>query len=427
MPKIFTEMTSELKFELLGIGFATMGLLGIISLMGYNAGPIGSAIAKILRYAFGVGSPVIPLGLIIVGLKYIWMRSRITYSLRFLGIVVLYFLSLAIFHHVRIPVGEEVLPESLLLGGGLSGGMILFTIRKLLGFYGSLIVLVAASVCAFIVATTWSLAQGFVLAKQKASEGLTSAREALSCTLEDNTEKSPVFYNQEQETTPIIRKIKTVELPGKLALEPEANPIEPFIPKNSAYTVPPLSILRKSIKPRYLKMSKEIADNTRVLEETLKDFNVSAKVVHTSQGPTVTRYELEPAPGVKVSRIVNLSDDITLKLATSGVRIEAPIPGKAAIGIEVPNKEVSSVPLRDVLESEAFQQASSRLTVALGKDIAGQTVLADLAKMPHLLVAGSTGSGKSVCINTLITSILFKAHPSEVKFVLIDPKMVETF
>jgi len=134
---------------------------------------------------------------------------------------------------------------------------------------------------------------------------------------------------------------------------------------------------------------------------------------------------LQPAPGVKISRIVNLADDIALKLAAPGVRIEAPIPGKAAVGIEVPNREICSVPLREVLESSEFQRSSSRLTVGLGKDITGQPIIADLAKMPHLLVAGATGSGKSVCINTLIVSILFKARPEEVKFLLIDPKVVE--
>ena len=191
------------------------------------------------------------------------------------------------------------------------------------------------------------------------------------------------------------------------------------------YTVPALSLLSKPNKAKPAKLSKELTDNAGILEETLRNFGVKAKIINTCQGPAVTRYELEPAPGVKVSRIVGLSDDLALTLAAPGIRIEAPIPGKAAIGIEVPNKNVSSVPLREVLESEEFQKSKSRLAVALGKDIAGQTIVADLAKMPHMLVAGATGSGKSVCINTLITSLLFKASPEEVKLILIDPKMVE--
>jgi S-DNA-T family DNA segregation ATPase FtsK/SpoIIIE len=174
-----------------------------------------------------------------------------------------------------------------------------------------------------------------------------------------------------------------------------------------------------------MKTTKELADNARLLEVTLDEFGVGARVLNAYQGPAVTRYELEPAAGVKVSRIVSLADDIALKMAAPGVRMEAPIPGKAAIGIEVPNKEIVPVPLREVVECDDYQRSASRLTVALGKDIAGQPIIADLAKMPHLLVAGATGSGKSVCINTLIVSVLFKARPDEVKFLMVDPKMVE--
>ncbi len=161
------------------------------------------------------------------------------------------------------------------------------------------------------------------------------------------------------------------------------------------------------------------------LEETLKSFGVDAKVVNVSMGPAVTRYELQPSPGVKVSKIVNLSDDISLNLAASGVRIEAPIPGKAAIGIEVPNKEVVAVFLKEVIDSRSFKDYPSKLAFALGKDISGQSIVTDITKMPHLLVAGATGSGKSVCINSLIVSLLFKASPNEVKLLMVDPKVVE--
>ncbi|MBR6268021.1 MAG: DNA translocase FtsK [Selenomonadaceae bacterium] len=185
-----------------------------------------------------------------------------------------------------------------------------------------------------------------------------------------------------------------------------------------------INILSKRVKKKNAALEIEIQENAHTLQKTLEDFKVKAKIINACHGPAVTRYELEPAPGVKVSKITNLSDDLALSLAAFSVRIE-PIPGKAAIGIEVPNKELEGVQLREVLEDPAFEEAKSKLTVGLGKDIGGQAIFADLAKMPHLLVAGATGSGKSVCINTLITSILFKAKPDEVKFVLIDPKMVE--
>jgi len=192
------------------------------------------------------------------------------------------------------------------------------------------------------------------------------------------------------------------------------------------YVLPPLSILKspsskKSGKPN----DKDIITNAKLLEETLANFGISAKVVQVSKGPAITRYELQPAPGIKVSRIVSLSDDIALSLAAQAVRIEAPIPGKAAIGIEIPNQDITPVFLKEVLESEEFSESHSKLVVGLGKDIAGNNIITDIARMPHLLIAGATGSGKSVCVNTLIVSILYNASPEEVKMLMIDPKVVE--
>ncbi len=189
------------------------------------------------------------------------------------------------------------------------------------------------------------------------------------------------------------------------------------------YHFPSLDILAKGTGSQ--SNGEEVAQNAMMLENVLSNFGITAKVVNATQGPTVTRYEIEPAPGVKVSRIVNLTDDIALNLAAQHIRMEAPIPGKSAIGIEVPNKTTEAVHLRDVLDCSDFKDARGGIPVGLGKDIAGKPVITDLAKMPHLLVAGTTGSGKSVCVNTLISSILFSRKPEEVKLLLIDPKMVE--
>lgn len=189
------------------------------------------------------------------------------------------------------------------------------------------------------------------------------------------------------------------------------------------YHFPSLDILAKGEVGQ--NNNEEVAFNAMRLEEVLSSFGISAKVVNATQGPTVTRYEIEPAQGVKVSRIVNLTDDIALNLAAQHIRMEAPIPGKSAIGIEVPNTKTEAVHLRDVLDCSDFKEARGGIPVGLGKDIAGKPVITDLAKMPHLLVAGTTGSGKSVCVNTLISSILFSRKPEEVKLLLIDPKMVE--
>ena len=191
------------------------------------------------------------------------------------------------------------------------------------------------------------------------------------------------------------------------------------------YEYPPVTLLSKPSKKTIKGGAKALTDTATKLQKTLYSFGVSAKVENVSVGPAITRYELKPAEGVRVSKIANLADDIALNLAAETIRIEAPIPGKQAVGIEVPNKEKESVHLREVLESEEFQNNKSKLTVALGKDVAGNIQLADIAKMPHVLIAGSTGSGKSVCINTIISSIIYNAKPSEVKLVMVDPKVVE--
>ena len=191
------------------------------------------------------------------------------------------------------------------------------------------------------------------------------------------------------------------------------------------YEYPPVELLSKSKSKTLKGGAKALTDTATKLQKTLYSFGVSAKVENVSVGPAITRYELKPAEGVRVSKIANLADDIALNLAAETIRIEAPIPGKQAVGIEVPNKEKETVHLREVLESKDFKENTSKLTIALGKDVAGNAQLADIAKMPHVLIAGSTGSGKSVCINTIITSIIYNAKPSEVKLVMVDPKVVE--
>ncbi len=192
------------------------------------------------------------------------------------------------------------------------------------------------------------------------------------------------------------------------------------------YTYPDLDLLNKNDDSLDSADSRaELKETATKLIATLKSFNVEAKLLNVSKGPTVTRYELKPGEGVKVSKFVGLADDIALRLAATGVRIEAPIPNKEAVGIEIPNKTVATVGVREVLDTPEFKNFPSKLAFALGKDIAGKNVVVDLGKMPHLLVAGATGSGKSVCINTLITSIIYKADPNEVKLLMIDPKVVE--
>ncbi len=221
------------------------------------------------------------------------------------------------------------------------------------------------------------------------------------------------------------------EIPVEAQDEPAVQPQEELSPQEAEeepeeeYTPPPIDILNEVPQVVDSNLQDELRANAEKLVDTLRSFGVQTRIIDIARGPAVTRYELQPSAGVKISKITNLADDIALNLAASGVRIEAPIPNKPAVGIEVPNKVVSTVSIREVLESEEFKTSKSKLSVALGRDIAGKVTIADLAKMPHTLIAGSTGSGKSVCINSLIVSILYKAKPDEVKLLMVDPKMVE--
>lgn len=245
-----------------------------------------------------------------------------------------------------------------------------------------------------------------------------------------DSEKRPEFVIQRSESLQMEEPTVDKSL-HKKADEPIQQPeeVEREIQKQEGiqlkdYKVPPISLLKRGKKGGG-NSDRQLRETALKLEQTLQNFGVKVHVTNASCGPSVTRYELQPEQGVKVSKIVGLADDIKLNLAVTDLRIEAPIPGKAAVGIEVPNSENSAVMLRDLLESKEFQQSSSKITFAVGKDIAGKVVVADIAKMPHLLVAGSTGSGKSVCINTLIMSILYKSNPEDVKLIMVDPKVVE--
>ena len=208
-------------------------------------------------------------------------------------------------------------------------------------------------------------------------------------------------------------------------MQVKENTANPAAESSKQYKFPPVSLLNRNTNSKASNLERENRDTAITLKQTLQNFGVKVDITDKSCGPSVTRYELKPELGVKVSRIVSLADDIKLSLAAADIRIEAPIPGKSAIGIEVPNKEAGSVFLRELIETDTFKNTSSKIAFAAGKDIAGKTIVADIARMPHLLIAGATGSGKSVCINTIIMSILYKARPDEVKLIMVDPKVVE--
>ena len=670
------------NYELMGIVLAAVGIICLCGIVGLDVGFVGLKAAKFLKYFFGIGA--MPAAAVFLGLGgyYIMKHTKLHWNTRMVGGILFYACGLGMYHHWVIKEGAEILPESLVDGGGLLGGILTLILHKVVGTDGTPVLLGAGLLGSALVVTTWSLAKGILTTKEKAEQGAQVAKKATVVaydkTLEVGTkakeqvqeyvqehvqeyvqeqvqnvgeklqklkgreflsryEEESAFLNQgaaEKQKDDSLPGSRVAEKPGKLAQMPnkivqepkatrnnlvDANPVaanffgaefasdvepedqvpslasqlgiseeelhperkqseasnletdsavdnasvdssrhdaikffddiveldlsapigqekteaveaEPVLdttvedttvenatdedldwdslqlqqpeddveaevydyglddmdisysqdsvditenvpddsgeieetavqelpkpavstsvantvsntasaaavgnlsktsievqPPPPPYILPSLHLLSKKVKVMSETLNQEIAANARILGETLANFKVKASILNACHGPAVTRYEVKPAPGVKVSKITGLADDIALNMAASAVRIEQ-IPGKAAIGIEVPNQELESVQLREVLENPAFAAAKSRLTVGLGKDISGQAIFADLAKMPHLLVAGATGSGKSVCINTLITSILFKAKPTEVKFILIDPKMVE--
>ena len=662
------------NYELMGIVLAAVGIICLCGIVGLNVGFVGLKAAKFLQYFFGIGA--MPAAAVFLGLGgyYIMKHTKLHWNTRMVGGILFYTCGLGMYHHWVVKEGAEILPESLVDGGGLLGGILTLILHKVVGTDGTPVLLGAGLLGSALVVTTWSLAKGILTTKEKAEQGAQVAKKATVVaydkTLEVGTkakeqvqeyvqehvqeyvqeqvqsvgeklqklkgreflsryEEESAFLNRELSETqkddslPGSRAAeksgKLAQMPNKIVQKPkatgnnlvDANPVaanffgaefasdvepedqvpslasqlgiseeelhpereqseasnlekdsavdnasvdssrhdaikffddiveldlsapigqekteaveaepefdttvedttvenatdedldwdslqlqqpeddieaeaydyglddmdisysqesvditenvpddsgeieEPAVstsvanpvsntasaaavgnlsktsieiqPPPPPYILPSLHLLSKKVKVMSETLNQEIAANARILGETLANFKVKASILNACHGPAVTRYEVKPAPGVKVSKITGLADDIALNMAASAVRIEQ-IPGKAAIGIEVPNQELESVQLREVLENPAFAAAKSRLTVGLGKDISGQAIFADLAKMPHLLVAGATGSGKSVCINTLITSILFKAKPTEVKFILIDPKMVE--
>ena len=553
------------KYELIGLILLSFALISGIGLLGLNVGFVGFFFADIFRYLFGLGAFFAILIVLLISTQYITHHRGVQYTKKFFGVIGLFISLLAIWHHFVIPVGEEILPQSLSEGGGLLGGGVLFVLRTLFGVDGAVILLGTFVVGSILLSTTWSLASGYMKTREQAKKSAQAAGAALHTTRETigtvaekfeqrttqmvhqmtdtmpyNQEKDPLFVEQhsqmeapkhhpddteakiqdsvsadleihtpiaeeepvpvaspmesmvaeketssgaylttlkqEHENTPIQFSIQKSEehLPEKIPSAPHEQVVDALkiaedkieetdetisdaeeqdpsdeegrqddteeatamrsdqisspdaeTAGKAAYILPKVThILSKHVKKENESLDQEIEENAHTLQQTLESFHVNAKVISACHGPAVTRYDLEPAPGVKVSKITNLAEDIALQLATTSVRIE-PVPGKAAIGIEIPNRILESVQLRDVLENPAFQEAKSKLTVGLGMDISGQAIFADIGKMPHLLVAGATGSGKSVCINTLISSILFKAAPDEVKFILIDPKMVE--
>ncbi|MGI6712829.1 MAG: DNA translocase FtsK 4TM domain-containing protein [Bacillota bacterium] len=464
--KLFTTIKKQTKYEITGISLISLALLFLFSfflvplkspISSSKLGAMGVLIVKVCGGITGSGRFLLPIIMIVIGYTIIREKSPNLIKQKIAGMLVLFMCCLT-FLHITIDLSDFNSYMAIGFqgnGGGLLGALLSWLLIKGFGKIGSIIILTAFSVTSLLLVTQTSLVEVFKKVIFNTGIGLKNLKirifnfifeEESEPGIEDNFNHNgkkgiPVNFVQNLETPfeedgpnnqqkPLLpRPLEIISVPEKTKDEPETS-LTPFsedtiISDHNTYQLPPIGLLQSEPRTKNPRINKDITENIHILEDTLESFGVKVKVTHVSCGPTVTRYEMQPCPGVKVSKIVNLADDIALNMASSGVRIEAPVPGKSVVGIEVPKKEVSKVCFREVLESSQFTQSVSKLTVALGQDITGNSVVANLASMPHLLIAGATGSGKSVCMNTLICSILYKAKPSDVKFLMIDPKMVE--
>ncbi len=474
---------AEARFELYGLAII---IFSIVALTG-TWGAVGRSLRLMLRFIAGNWEFLIPPIMIGVGVfvmvKRQWPK---VWSIRGWGI---FFMILAILIYTHVGLYSELSSDGEFetniinktfqriqleidgpnqdIGGGLVGAIFFMILYYLFGYYGTLLFSGFLLLVAIMFLTGFTLEKGFnaisrgyqfikhrstqyiqrLLAHIKLRNNLRAHNQLDNNVHEEEDDEEQAFtvaqgpqkVTPEHNYMPLIhdfvhhqeqQKSEQITLFTEEELEPVGETKEPITPQteidlpHSQYKLPSYAILNRP-KKSSARDNRDITNNVQKLEQTLKSFGVNARVVDVHRGPAVTRYEIQPDVGVKVSRIVSLTDDLALALAAKDIRMEAPIPGKAAIGIEVPNEQVSMVSLREVLESSHFHENPSKLSVALGRDISGEPIVADLTKMPHLLVAGATGSGKSVCINSIIASVLYKARPHEVKLMLVDPKMVE--
>lgn len=422
---------TEQRMEITGVLLIGLAVLIAVSIIVSAAGVFGFVLRESVFAIFGRGGAFIPSVFLLVGGWHLlrWQKGP-ALTHRLVGYALLGLWSLTVIH---LAAGAELnfdLSLSSTAGGGWVGRLLAYGLIKYFSRVGSFFVLgISLLIIAILVADRPLV----VLMRQLMN---TNKQSKPIREMPSETQRSTAAFSEPPERERIDPITKAVpihfeepEEPTRPKITREESKSEARIPTKPLLRVvdggqelPSIDLLNPS--PIKNRKTGRMPDQAKQLEETLASFGVQARVIDIHQGPVITRYELQPAPGVKVSKIVNLSNDLALALAARGLRIEAPIPGKAAIGIEVPNSQARVVTLREVIESHTFT-STGKIGVALGVDIAGEPIVADLGKMPHLLVAGATGSGKSVCINSIVMSILYKAQAHEVKLIMVDPKMVE--
>lgn len=477
------EKTNQaLMKEIIGIIILAVGVLLFFGIFfEKSSGVFGTFIAQFLSGLLGWTYKLFPFVVMILGLYMIFtgmtdkLRNKSAYYVAMVLLVSSFFHIVYLQNNPSIynnlsffkVIGKFYVDGTNVLGGGLFGGIIITPLKAIFGIAGTYVIIISLSLINIILFTNRSFKNFIInckkifvrfgkwmaasfrpitdqLSDQEKREKRRNKKKSKETDEDDNYYQEEIALKKEKQINFTVDEKKKIKNPIKREVirkqKPLKQPNNPIVTKTqtekvikeikdvpskvlAGYKTPPLNLLDDAISDSSKPNNSVLI--AKKLEDTLASFGVEAKVVDFSRGPSVTRYELQPKVGVKVSRITNLSDDIALNLAARDVRIEAPVPGKAVVGIEVPNEEKSIVSLKEVIGSNEFQEHSSPIAVSIGKDIGGKVVVADIKKMPHMLIAGATGSGKSVCINCIIISILYKSSPEDVKLLMIDPKKVE--
>ncbi|MBA7520486.1 DNA translocase SpoIIIE [subsurface metagenome] len=427
--KIKKKNTKNETISIIIIAFSLLYIFAFI--FTDKMGIVGTIIFQTATRNIGLGAYIFPILLLFLGIVILFNYKPLNPYHKLFGISFLFIIFL-IFIHIRLLLLDNSYSLAMKgAGGGLLGYYFANSLYLYFGTKGAYLVLISLSLISALFITQVSYFYIFRNLGNKIRIILNNIYNILKNTgakisKSSRRKKEPDY--QEYETDEIPKKIFKITKTKKKEKKLEEETIfdrDYQEPKVDKYQVPPLSLLSDSYAEEKTDTKLNIEGNVKILESTFTNFGIDAKVVGVIQGPTVTRYEIYPAPGVKISKITNLSNDIALSFAVASVRIEAPIPGKNAVGIEVPNRKRINVHLKEILQSSEFQNGKYKLPIALGIDIGGKPIIADLSELPHLLIAGATGSGKSVCINNIILSIIYKLNPETVKFIMIDPKRVE--
>lgn len=431
---------SHRRYDIVGIGFFTLAALCIVALMSRNAGVVGGAMRDLFGLLFGRGAWVMPAAFAVLGYTYLRGHSKSGSWIPALGVS---FLVCAVLGGLAKSVGADYFdPTTVAQGGGYVGAAVAALFSTLFGEIGKVVACIATGLVGTVMCLDKPLRALYTDFRDRASlptledeieerpsKPIRAGKAVVSLPEEEDPRKKSLpkgFLDEPAEEppvkrAPIIRDHSDAPKPER-AKAPEFS-IESTTPKEG-YQLPSIAALNEPAeKPK--RTASEMQQNIETIEGTLEQFGIDANVVEVATGPTITRYEIQLGAGIRVARIVSLADNIAMDMAATMVRVEAPIPGKAAIGLEIPNAKSSMVNIRELVESKEFMDHPSRLCVALGKDVAGVNRYADLTKMPHLLIAGATNSGKSIGLATLITSLLMRNTPKDLRLVMIDPKRVE--